>query len=78
MCLIRHPYVSSDTVANGDGNKSLEEQVEDLSLNESLPEEVHYRVTNLNRIPAATARDIVLRKCNQTDPIQFKKCYPNT
>lgn len=48
----------------------LEETVRELSLSirNSLV---------LTKTPFVTAEDLVLRKCGQTEPLPFEKCYPN-
>lgn len=57
--------------AADDENKKLESTVRELSLNlrQSLA---------LNDTPVVTARDLVLRKCGQIEPLPFEQCYPNT
>lgn len=66
-CIIPAGYVPDAT----EKDKILEQTVRDLSIciRNSLV---------LNKTPAFTARDIVLRRCGQTDPIPFKKCYPDS
>lgn len=49
----------------------LEETVRELSLS------IRKSLVLTNSQPV-NARDIVLRKCGQTDPLLFTECYPET
>lgn len=62
-------YVST---APAEEDKVLEEAVRELSLN------ISNSLVLPNSPPPLTARDIVLRKCGQTEPLPFTECYPNT
>lgn len=61
-------YVSTDPVEE---DKVLEEAVRELSL--SIRDSLI-----LTNTQSVTARELVLRKCGQADPLPFIECYPNT
>lgn len=62
-------YVVS--TAGPEEDEVLEKTVRELSLSirESLV---------LHKTPPVTARDIVLKKCGQTQPLNFEECYLNS
>lgn len=49
----------------------MEEHIKNLSLNENQP--IHLTVQ-----PILTARDIVLQRCGQVEPISFEELYPES
>lgn len=57
----------------------LEECIENLSLNGKSPKLRNAAKEEYNdcREGCVTARDVVLRKCGQTEALPFEKCYPN-
>lgn len=68
MCIITHEslpgYVPEEIY-----EENLENSIRSLSL---IEEKSH-----LVDVPApVTAKDVVLRKCGQVDPIPFQECYP--
>lgn len=68
MCIITHEslpgYVSEQIC-----EENLENSIGSLSL---IEERSHI----LDVPPPISAKEIVLRKCGQIDPIPFQECYP--
>lgn len=78
MCRLYSTYVSAPGyISNVLQESLLEECFENLSLTRERsilrPEEETYPHQEVT----VTARDVVLRKCGQTEPLPFEKCYPN-
>ncbi|KAI4457416.1 interleukin-1 receptor-associated kinase [Holotrichia oblita] len=81
MCRLYSTYVSAPGyISNVLQEALLEESFENLSLNreksilcveEGAYPDHHQEVT-------VTAREVLLRKCGQTEPSPFEKCYPNS
>lgn len=81
MCRVCSTYVSSSPglITNVLQDKSLlEECFENLSLSrEKSLVQLEDDTYNNRQEVTVTARDVVFRKCGQTEPLPFEKCYPN-
>lgn len=74
MFLISRPYSTGGYVSTAPTQEDqiLEKTVRELSI--SIRESL---VLTQEQEPA-NAREIVLRKCAQTEPLPFAECYPDT
>lgn len=80
-------YVAAGyVVSSEERNKSLEALIDDISLNKGdIQKVLEDNKNNTTTTTTATtkkihvsAKDIVLRRCGQTDILPFEKCYPNS
>lgn len=68
MCINTHESIPG-YVPDQFFDDNLENSIGSLSL-------IEERSHSLDAPPPITAREIVLRKCGQINPISFQECYP--
>lgn len=66
-------HILAESIDEVDG-EVFEETARSLSLNIRAS----LILTNNTQEQPVNARDIVLRKCGQTNPLAFSECYPNS
>lgn len=71
-CIRLNTYVSHQTGYVSEDTTGLERLISNLSVN------VISDIKESTKDTTQNAREFVLRKCNQTEPIPFSTCYPNT
>lgn len=74
ICMRLYSYVVTGYVTSEERNKSFEALIKDISLNS---EGIKHILSDTGPTPHVIAKDILLRRCGQTEILPFEECYPS-